>query len=116
QFDCVASHDLQEPLRTMTAFSQLLVRQYRGSLDGEAEHYLDFIVKGAVRMSSLIQDLLAYARLTTENERPSSIALDEDLEAALTHLAQAITESGASVNHDPISVRDNGIGFEPKFA
>src|SRR6185437_9771993 len=126
------------------------------------EKFLDFIRKGAVRMSNLIQDLLAYARLSTENERPSSIALDEDLEAALTHLAQAIAESGASVTHDPmptlavdrgqmvrlfqnlignavkyrkrnespkvhvsaeqngkewvISVRDNGIGFEPEFA
>jgi len=162
QFAYVASHDLQEPLRTMTAFAELLVTRYRGKLDAEAEKFLNFILKGAVRMSSLIQDLLAYARLTTENERPSSIALDEDLEAALTHLAQAITESGASVTHDPmptlpvdrgqmvrlfqnlignavkyrkrneppgvhvsaeqkgeewvISVRDNGIGFEPKFA
>src|SRR6185312_6240029 len=162
QFAYVASHDLQEPLRTMTAFADLLVSKYRGKLDGEAEKFLDFIRKGAVRMSNLIQDLLAYARLTTENERPSSIALDEDLEAALTHLAQAIAESGASVTHDPmptlavdrgqmvrlfqnlignavkyrkrnespkvhvsaeqngkewvISVRDNGIGFEPEFA
>ncbi len=162
QFAYVASHDLQEPLRTMTAFAQLLVRKYRGKLDGEAESYLDFIVKGAVRMSSLIQDLLAYARLTTEEERPCSVALDEDIEAALTHLAQAIAESGAKVTHDPlptlsvdrgqmirlfqnlignavkyrkpneppkvhvsaeqkgaewvISVRDNGVGFDQKYA
>jgi PAS domain S-box-containing protein len=102
QFAYVASHDLQEPLRTMTAFAQLLVSKYRGKLDGEAEEFLDFIVKGAVRMGSLIQDLLAYARLTTEHKRPSSIALDEDLETALTHLDQAIIESGASVTHDPM--------------
>ena len=162
QFAYVASHDLQEPLRTMTAFAQLLASKYRGKLDEEAEKYLDFIVKGAIRMGNLIQDLLAYARLTTEHERPTSIALDEDLEAALTHLDQAIIESGASVTHDPmptlpvdrgqmvrlfqnlignavkyrkpnqppkvhisaeqkgaewvISVRDNGIGFESKYA
>jgi light-regulated signal transduction histidine kinase (bacteriophytochrome) len=113
-------------------------------------------------MSSLVQDLLAYARLTTEDERPSSIALDEDLEAAITHLDQAIQESGARITHDPmptlpvdrgqmvrlfqnlvgnavkyrkpglpsevhisaeqrgtewvISIRDNGIGFDPQYA
>jgi PAS domain S-box-containing protein len=162
QFAYVASHDLQEPLRTMRAFAQLLSTRYREKLDAEADKFLDFIMNGAVRMGSLIQDLLAYARLTTEHERPSSIALDEDLEAALTHLDQAVTESGASITHDPmptlpvdrgqmvrlfqnlignavkyrkpneapkvhisaeqkgaewvISIRDNGIGFDPKFA
>jgi PAS domain S-box-containing protein len=161
QFAYVASHDLQEPLRTMRAFAQLLSTKYRGTLDAEADKFLDFIVSGAHRMGSLIQDLLAYARVTTENERPSSIALDEDLEAALTHLEQAVTESGASITHDPlptlavdrgqmvrlfqnlisnavkyrkaeepskvhisaeqkgaewvISIRDNGIGFDPKY-
>ena len=162
QFAYVASHDLQEPLRTTRAFAQLLSDKYRGRLDADADKFLDFINAGAVRMGSLIDDLLAYARLTTENERPSSIALDEDLEAALTHLDQAVTESGASITHDPlptlpvdrgqmvrlfqnlignavkyrqpnqpskvhisaeqkgaewvISIRDNGIGFDPKFA
>jgi light-regulated signal transduction histidine kinase (bacteriophytochrome) len=162
QFAYVASHDLQEPLRTMRAFAELLATKYRGRLDAETDTFLDFIISGAARMGSLIQDLLAYARLTTEHERPSSIALDEDLEAALTHLEQAITESGASITHDPlptlpvdrgqmvrlfqnlignavkyrkpnqpskvhisaeqkgsewaISIRDNGIGFDPQFA
>ena len=162
QFAYVASHDLQEPLRTMRTFAQLLTNRYRGKLDAEADKFLDFIVNAAARMGSLIQDLLAYARLTTENERPSSIALDEDLEAALTHLDQAIKESGASITHDPlptlpvdrgqmvrlfqnlignavkyrkpdqpskvhisaeqrgpewvISIRDNGIGFDPQYA
>ena len=59
-------------------------------------------MNAADRMSLLVQDLLAYARLTTEDERPTSIALDEDLEAAITHLAQAIQESGARVTHDPM--------------
>src|SRR5207253_6513197 len=60
------------------------------------------IVNAAARMGTLVQDLLAYARLTTEMERPTSIALDEDLEAALTHLDGAIKESGATVTHDPM--------------
>jgi len=162
QFAYVASHDLQEPLRTMSAFSQLLANKYRGKLDSDADQFLDFLISASARMSTLVKDLLAYARLTTEEERPSSVALDEDLEAALTHLDQAIKESGASVTHDPmptlqvdrgqmvrlfqnlvgnaikyrkpdqspkvhisaeqkgtewvISIRDNGIGFDPKYA
>lgn len=162
QFAYVASHDLQEPLRTMSTYSQLLSKRYRGMLDAEADEFLSFLISASARMSALVRDLLAYARLTTEQERPSSIALDEDLEAALTHLDQAINESGASVTHDPmptlqvdrgqmvrlfqnlvgnaikyrkpdqppivhisaeqkgaewvISIRDNGIGFDPKHA
>ena len=104
QFAYVASHDLQEPLRTMGAYSQLLQKQYKGKLDAQADLFLNFIVSASARMSTLVRDLLAYARLTTEEERPSSIALDEDLEAALTHLDQAIKESGASVTHDPLPV------------
>lgn len=162
QFAYVASHDLQEPLRTMSAYAQLLAKKYRGQLDAEADLFLNFLLSASSRMTTLVRDLLAYARLTTEEERPSSIALDEDLEAALTHLDEAIKESGASVTHDPlptlavdrgqmvrlfqnlignavkyrkpdqaplvhisaeqngaewiISVRDNGIGFDPQHA
>jgi PAS domain S-box-containing protein len=162
QFAYVASHDLQEPLRTMSAYAELLTQRYTGTLDADADKFLGFIVEAAGRMSKLVNDLLAYARLATEEERPSSIALDEDLEAALTHLNRAIEESGARVTHDPlptlqadrgqmvrlfqnlvgnavkyrspdreskvhisaeqkgeewiISVRDNGIGFDQKYA
>jgi len=162
QFAYVASHDLQEPLRTMRVYAELLTKRYHGTLDGDGHKFLEFLVQGASRMSTLVNDLLTYARLTTEVERPSSIALDEDLEAALTHLDQAIKESDASVTHDPLpvlavdrgqmvrlfqnlignavkyrhpdrkplvhvsaeqretewvfSIRDNGIGFDPKYA
>ena len=102
QFAYVASHDLQEPLRTMGAFAELLIKKYAGQFNPEADRYLSHIVKASQRMSSLIQDLLEYARAATEEERPTSVALDEDLEAALTHLTQAIEESGASVTHDPM--------------
>ena len=81
----------------MGADAQLLTQRYRSKLDAEADQFLAFIVGAANRMSTLVRDLLAYARLRTEVERPSSIALDEDLEAALTHLKQAIDESGARV-------------------
>jgi PAS domain S-box-containing protein len=102
QFAYVASHDLQEPLRTMSNFAQLLVKKYKGKFDADADRYLGFIVGASQRMSALIQDLLEYARATTEEERPASVALDEDLEAALTHLTQAIEESCASITHDPL--------------
>ena len=102
QFAYVASHDLQEPLRTMSNFAQLLIKKYKGEFDDDADRYLGFIVDASQRMSALIQDLLEYARATTEEERPSSVALDEDLEAALTHLTQAIEESSASITHDPL--------------
>jgi PAS domain S-box-containing protein len=102
QFAYVASHDLQEPLRTMRTYAQLVAAKYRGKLDADGDKFLDFIVNAAARMSSLVNDLLAYARLATEIERPSSIALDEDLEAALTHLDLAIKESEATVTHDPL--------------
>lgn len=102
QFAYVASHDLQEPLRTMGAFAELLAAKHADKLDPEASRYISHIVKASQRMSDLVRDLLEYARATTEEERPTSVTLDEDLEAALTHLTQAVEESGASITHDPL--------------
>jgi PAS domain S-box-containing protein len=102
QFAYAASHDLQEPLRTMSAYAELLMTTYGGKLDADADKFLSFILSAAARMGAMVQDLLAYARLTTEHDRPTSVALDEDLEAALTHLDGAIADSGASVTHDPM--------------
>ncbi len=102
QFAYVASHDLQEPLRTIGAYAQLLQRRYRQQLNEEAVSFLDLIVSGVNRMSALVQDLLTYARVTTEVDRPSSYSLDKDLDTALTQLQQAIEESKATVTHDPL--------------
>jgi PAS domain S-box-containing protein len=104
QFAYVASHDLQEPLRTMRVYAELLTKKYHEQLDAEAGRFLDFIIRGAARMSTLVNDLLSYARFATEVERPSSVALDEDFETALTHLDHAIRESDARVTHDPLPV------------
>ncbi len=102
QFAYVASHDLQEPLRTMSNYAQLLNKRYKGKFDEDGDRFLGFIVDASQRMSTLIQDLLEYARAATEEERPASVSLDEDLEAALTHLTQAVEESSATITHDPM--------------
>jgi light-regulated signal transduction histidine kinase (bacteriophytochrome) len=102
QFAYVASHDLQEPLRTMSNYAQLLKKKYQGKFDEDGDRFLGFIVDASQRMSTLIQDLLEYARAATEEGRPASVSLDEDLEAALTHLTQAIEESSATITHDPM--------------
>jgi PAS domain S-box-containing protein len=104
QFAYVASHDLQEPLRTMSSFAELLVRLYSGKLDAEGDRYLAYIISASQRMSSLVKDLLDYARAKTEEGRPTSVCLDGDLEAALSHLNQAVEESGGCVTHDPLPV------------
>ncbi len=102
QFAYVASHDLQEPLRTVGAYAQLLTRRYKDKLDEEAAGFLDLIVNGAKRMSALVDDLLTFARVQTEMDRPSSYSLDQDLETALTQLHQSIEETQAVVTHDPL--------------
>ena len=101
-FAQAASHDLQQPLRTMRSFSELLRRKFSGSLDEEAEQYLAFIASAAARMELLVRDLLAYSQNATEIDRPLSVALDEDLEAAISNLSQAIAESQAVVTHDAL--------------
>jgi len=102
QFAYVASHDLQEPLRTISAYSQLLAVRYTEVLDADAKQFLNYLLSASSRMSTLVQDLLAYARLTTDEDRPVSVALDDDLEAAISHLSAAIAESGAGVTHDAL--------------
>ena len=102
QFAYVASHDLQEPLRTVSTYAELLTRRYKNKLDAEAVDFLDLIVKGGRRMSALVQDLLTYARVQTEMDRLSSYSLDQDIETALTQLQGLIAESQAVVTHDPL--------------
>jgi len=104
QFAYAASHDLQEPLRTMSAYSELLGREFKGKLGEDADKMLAFIVSASARMTTLVRDLLEYARMTTQEDRPSSAAIDEDLEAAITHLEEAVKASGATITHDPMPV------------
>ncbi len=102
QFASVASHDLQEPLRTVATFCEMLQRRYRGKFDAEADQWLAFIAGGARRMQALVQDLLAYSRLESRAQPPAPAACAEIVQKALDNLQSAIAESGASVAWDDL--------------
>ncbi|MCC2669598.1 MAG: multi-sensor signal transduction histidine kinase, partial [Armatimonadetes bacterium] len=102
QFAYVASHDLQEPLRMVASYTQLLARRYRDRLDDDGMEFIDFAVDGATRMQNLIQDLLAYSRVGTRTHAFTPIPLDEVVTRALSNLRMALSESGAEVTHDPL--------------
>ncbi len=161
QFAYVASHDLQEPLRMVASYTQLLAQRYEGQLDEKAKKYIDYAVDGAVRMQRLINDLLAYSRIGTRGKALEPTDTHAVLGETLRDLAAAIEESRAMVTNDDLpivradasqlalvfqnlignaikfrsqenprvhvavadqagewvfSVRDNGIGIDPKYA
>jgi two-component system sensor histidine kinase/response regulator len=161
QFAYVASHDLKEPLRKMRIYLELLQRRYQGRLEAEADQYIQLAVQASARMRALVNDLLAYARVGS-NERPlERIDCSEVLQQALANLQTVIEEKHAQVTHDRLpvvkgdaiqlvqlfenlvsnalkfnqaqapsvhvgverqddhwrfSVRDNGIGIDPRYA
>jgi len=161
QFAYIASHDLQEPLRMVASYVQLLARRYQGKLDPEADEFIGFAVNGATRMQALINDLLTFSRVGNEGPPLETADMEQVLDRVLDNLKVAADESGAVVTRDHlprveadsgqlaqlfqnlvsnaikfhgpapprihvgvshrngewvISVRDNGIGFEPKYA
>ena len=102
QFAYVASHDLQEPLRMVSSYTQLLARRYEGKLDQDADEFIGFAVDGANRMQHLINDLLAYSRVGTRGKPFASMALQAAYEEALANLAVAIEESSAEVSAEAL--------------
>jgi len=163
QFAYIASHDLQEPLRMVASYTQLLERRYAAQLDDAAREFIGYAVDGAKRMQLFIAGLLAYSRVGTERREMATVNIRETFEAAVANLRIAIEESGATVEArdlpvvrgDPrqltqvlqnlignalkfrkpgtpprieawgeregdaswrISVRDNGIGLDPRFS
>ncbi len=100
QFAYVASHDLQEPLRMISSYVQLLSRRYRGRLDSDADDFIAFAVEGTQRMQQLINDLLAYSRVGTRGKPPAPTDLEDVISKAMANLKMAIVESGAVVTHD----------------
>ncbi|MFD3524839.1 ATP-binding protein [Streptomyces sp. NPDC058653] len=102
QFAYVASHDLQEPLRKVASFCQLLERRYSDQLDDRARQYIDFAVDGANRMQGLISDLLAFSRVGRLLADQSTVDLEDVYDRTLYALSESIEESGAVITHDPL--------------
>jgi PAS domain S-box-containing protein len=102
QFAYVASHDLQEPLRMVASYTQLLAKRYKGRLDSEADEFIAYAVDGSTRMQGLIQDLLAYSRSGTNEKALREISTEKALKDALSNLRATIQESDALVTHDSL--------------
>lgn len=102
QFAYIASHDLQEPLRMVASYTQLLARRYVGRLDADADEFIAFAVDGATRMQRLIDDLLAYSRVGTQGVELSEVSSEDAFTRAIRHLGAAIEEQSARITHDPL--------------
>jgi PAS domain S-box-containing protein len=102
QFAYIASHDLQEPLRAISGFTELLQKRYQGRLDEKADKYIGFITEGSLRMQQMIQDLLAYSRVETQAREFAKTDSQASLDTALANLRVSIQENHAVITHDPL--------------
>src|SRR5699024_9701079 len=112
QFAYVASHDLQEPLRKVASFTQLLRKRYGGQLDDRADQYIEFAVDGAHRRQRLIQDLLLFSRVgRTPAASREPVALEECVSGAIANRGEILEETGAEVTCDalPTVVGESGL-------
>ena len=102
QFAYVASHDLQEPLRMVVTYAQLLAERYKGKLDADADKYIHYAVDGALRMQVLVRDLLALSRVGRQNAERAKVDCNQVAQSVLKNLEAAIEESGAQVVCEPL--------------
>ena len=110
QFAYVISHDLQEPLRMVSSYTQLLAKRYSNKLDADADEFIAYAVDGAKRMQTLLHDLLEYSRVGTRGKPSSLVNCEHIVEQAMANLKIAIEECGASVSYDvlPTIMGDEG--------
>jgi signal transduction histidine kinase len=104
QFAYVASHDLQEPLRTISSFTQLLAKRYEGKLDDKAQEFIQFAVEGSKRMQTLIDDLLTFSRVGTQGKPLAPLKCDAALDRVLKSLRVTVETSGAVITRDALPV------------
>ncbi|MGF7119256.1 PAS domain S-box protein [Methanobacterium oryzae] len=102
QFAYVSSHDLQEPLRTIASFTQLLERRYKGKFDSDADEFMDYIVEAAIRMKEQIEGLLEYSRVATKGEEFKPVDINIILNQTIKILHTSIKESNAIITHDEL--------------
>ncbi|MGZ7118145.1 MAG: sensor histidine kinase [Methanobacterium sp.] len=102
QFAYVANHDLQEPLRTIASFTQLLDRRYKGKLDSDADEFMKYMVEASVRMKAQIEGLLEYSRVSTKGEKFEVVDLNDILDITVQSLYTSIKESNADIVHDKL--------------
>ena len=102
QFAYVASHDLQEPLRMVAAYTELLAERYRGKLDTQADKYIHYAVNGARRMQTLIQDLLAFSRVGRQQVEFAMVNFEQVVDLAIANLQTAIAESKAVIKRESL--------------
>ncbi len=102
QFAYVASHDLQEPLRMVSSYTQLLLRRYGDHFDKEAREFMDYVVDGSARMKQLIEDILAYSRVGTRGREFKMVQSETALKKALINLRASIESSSTTVTHDAL--------------
>jgi light-regulated signal transduction histidine kinase (bacteriophytochrome) len=116
QFAYIASHDLQEPLRMIAAYTQLLAERYKGKLDAQADKYIDYAVEGSTRMQTLIQDLLAFSRASRQGVEKTTLDCGTVVDGALRNLHAAIEESGAVVLRNSLpTVVGNAVQLQQVF-
>ena len=108
QFAYSASHDLQEPIRNVAVYSEIVAKRYHDKLDADGQQFLGFLREGGRRLATLINDLLAYTRAGVVEGNVQTVDSSAVLEESLANLAEAIRESGATVTYDPLPLVDIG--------
>ena len=104
QYAYVTSHDLKEPLRMVSSFTQLLEKRYRGKFDEDADEFIEYIIDGSSRMERLLDDILEYSRIKTETETFEQVDLEVIIDEIVHNLKFKIEESKIKIDHDPLPV------------